>query len=239
MPACHWLSWGQASFATERRWAAVCLPGWSAQQLQPSSTAPGQALFSACASAAVVPLQRGLLCCSHACRVLHSPPACHLHLMPYWPTSDKVVINLLQARVGVTVLAATNRPDCVDPALLRPGRFDRLLHVPPPDEAGRRAVLAVHTRRTPLAADVDLQVLQGLRHVSLAWTWPRAGYICCRAHCLWSISLRAVCPPVFGRGVCCSHPEPRRGSCRFLQPRRRAAPEPIWRPLCGRQRWLP
>ena len=63
----------------------------------------------------------------------------------------------------MTVLAATNRPDCVDPALLRPGRFDRLLHVPPPDEAGRRAVLAVHTRRTPLAADVDLQVLQGLR----------------------------------------------------------------------------
>ena len=56
------------------------------------------------------------------------------------------------------MLAATNRPDCIDPALLRPGRFDRLLQVPPPNAAGRAAILAVHTRRTPLAPDVDLQV---------------------------------------------------------------------------------
>ncbi|KAK9807627.1 hypothetical protein WJX72_004612 [[Myrmecia] bisecta] len=65
----------------------------------------------------------------------------------------------LQARVGVVVIAATNRPDRVDAALLRPGRFDRLLYVPPPDAAARAAVFAVHTKRTPLAPDVDLQAL--------------------------------------------------------------------------------
>ena len=63
-----------------------------------------------------------------------------------------------QERTGVTVLAATNRPDMVDPALLRPGRFDRLELVGPPDVEARTAILAVHTRRTPLAHDVDLQV---------------------------------------------------------------------------------
>lgn len=61
-----------------------------------------------------------------------------------------------QARAGVVVLAATNRPDRVDAALLRPGRFDRLLHVPLPDAAGREAILRIHTRCTPLAANVDL-----------------------------------------------------------------------------------
>eukprot|EP00955_Chlamydomonas_euryale_P019130 203629-Chlamydomonas_euryale.AAC.1 len=68
-----------------------------------------------------------------------------------------------QARAHVIVLAATNRPDRVDAALLRPGRFDRLLHVPPPDVAGRAAVLRVHTRRTPLAGDVDLDELAAVR----------------------------------------------------------------------------
>ena len=64
---------------------------------------------------------------------------------------------LLHARVaGVLVLAATNRPAAVDAALLRPGRFDLLLYVPPPNEDGRLQTLAVHTRRMPLAADVDL-----------------------------------------------------------------------------------
>ena len=56
------------------------------------------------------------------------------------------------------MVGATNRPDCVDNALLRPGRFDRLLYVPPPDSAARQAILEVHTRQTPLAADVNLQV---------------------------------------------------------------------------------
>jgi cell division protease FtsH len=55
---------------------------------------------------------------------------------------------------GVVVLAATNRPDVLDPALLRPGRFDRQILVHPPDHKGRVAILKVHTRRIPLASDV-------------------------------------------------------------------------------------
>jgi cell division protease FtsH len=57
---------------------------------------------------------------------------------------------------GVIVLAATNRPDVLDPALLRPGRFDRRVTVQPPDRIGRRLILEVHTRGVPLAPDVDL-----------------------------------------------------------------------------------
>jgi transitional endoplasmic reticulum ATPase len=60
---------------------------------------------------------------------------------------------------GVVVLAATNRPDRVDPALLRAGRFDVMVELPLPDTPARRAILAVHTRRMPLAADVDLAAL--------------------------------------------------------------------------------
>jgi cell division protease FtsH len=57
---------------------------------------------------------------------------------------------------GVIVLAATNRPETLDSALLRPGRFDRRITVSPPDREGRRKILEVHTRNVPLAADVDL-----------------------------------------------------------------------------------
>ena len=57
---------------------------------------------------------------------------------------------------GVIVLGATNRPDVLDPALLRPGRFDRRVIVQPPDAAGREQILRVHTRSVPLADDVDL-----------------------------------------------------------------------------------
>jgi cell division protease FtsH len=60
---------------------------------------------------------------------------------------------------GVIVLAATNRPEVLDPALLRPGRFDRRILVNPPDQAGRQQILAVHTREVPLANDVDLGIL--------------------------------------------------------------------------------
>ncbi len=60
---------------------------------------------------------------------------------------------------GVIVLAATNRPDVLDPALLRPGRFDRKIVVPPPDLRGREAILRVHTRNKKLAPDVDLALL--------------------------------------------------------------------------------
>src|SRR6185436_15680143 len=58
---------------------------------------------------------------------------------------------------GVILVAATNRPDVLDPALLRPGRFDRQIVVDMPDVAGREGILRVHTRKIPLAADVDLK----------------------------------------------------------------------------------
>ena len=60
------------------------------------------------------------------------------------------------SREGVIVLAATNRADVLDPALLRPGRFDRRINVQPPDRRGRAAILRIHTRSVPLAPDVDL-----------------------------------------------------------------------------------
>ncbi|OKI61381.1 ATP-dependent zinc metalloprotease FtsH [Streptomyces sp. MJM1172] len=58
---------------------------------------------------------------------------------------------------GVVVLAATNRPDVLDPALTRPGRFDRTVAVSPPDRSGREAILRIHTRDIPLAPDADLE----------------------------------------------------------------------------------
>ncbi|MFE0675125.1 ATP-dependent zinc metalloprotease FtsH [Streptomyces sp. NPDC058867] len=57
---------------------------------------------------------------------------------------------------GVIVIAATNRADVLDPALTRPGRFDRVVHVSPPDRGGREAILRIHTREIPLSEDVDL-----------------------------------------------------------------------------------
>jgi cell division protease FtsH len=60
------------------------------------------------------------------------------------------------SRTGVIVIAATNRPDVLDQALLRPGRFDRRVAVQPPDRTGRRKILEVHTRGVPIAPDVDL-----------------------------------------------------------------------------------
>ncbi|MEB2836387.1 MAG: CDC48 family AAA ATPase [Desulfurococcales archaeon] len=58
---------------------------------------------------------------------------------------------------NVVVIAATNRPDMVDPALLRPGRLEKLIYVPPPDRRGRLEILRIHTRNMPLADDVDLE----------------------------------------------------------------------------------
>ena len=63
------------------------------------------------------------------------------------------------SREGVIVIAATNRPDVLDEALLRPGRFDRRVVVSPPDREGRKAILQVHTRGVKLAPDVDLDVI--------------------------------------------------------------------------------
>ncbi|NOZ88446.1 MAG: AAA family ATPase, partial [Crenarchaeota archaeon] len=60
---------------------------------------------------------------------------------------------------NVVVIAATNRPDILDPALLRPGRFDKVVYVPPPDKKARLEILRIHTRKMPLADDVDLELL--------------------------------------------------------------------------------
>ncbi len=77
--------------------------------------------------------------------------------------TDRIVNQLLTEMDGiqilkdVVVIGATNRPDILDPALLRPGRFDRVIFVPPPDVEGRYQILQIHTRDMPLADDVDLR----------------------------------------------------------------------------------
>jgi transitional endoplasmic reticulum ATPase len=79
--------------------------------------------------------------------------------------TERVLSQLLTEMDGieklenVVVIGATNRPDLVDPALLRPGRFDRLILVPAPDEAARLQILKIHTKGMPLAKDVELQRL--------------------------------------------------------------------------------
>ncbi|MEJ2779302.1 CDC48 family AAA ATPase [Stygiolobus sp. RP850M] len=77
--------------------------------------------------------------------------------------TERIVNQLLAEMDGieklenVVVIAATNRPDILDPALLRPGRFDRLIYVPPPDKKARLEILKVHTKNVPLAEDVTLE----------------------------------------------------------------------------------
>ena len=76
-------------------------------------------------------------------------------------TLNQLLVEMdgFESNEGVILLAATNRPDVLDPALLRPGRFDRQVVVPTPDLRGRRRILEVHTKRTPLDPDVDLDTL--------------------------------------------------------------------------------
>ena len=76
-------------------------------------------------------------------------------------TLNQLLVEMdgFEANEGVILIAATNRPDVLDPALLRPGRFDRQVVVPPPDIRGRKMILEVHAKRTPLAKDVDLEIL--------------------------------------------------------------------------------
>jgi cell division protease FtsH len=76
-------------------------------------------------------------------------------------TLNQLLVEMdgFEANTGVILLAATNRPDVLDPALLRPGRFDRQIVVGNPDVKGREGILRVHTRDIPLADDVDLAVL--------------------------------------------------------------------------------
>jgi cell division protease FtsH len=76
-------------------------------------------------------------------------------------TLNQLLVEMdgFESSEGVILMAATNRPDVLDPALLRPGRFDRRVVVSNPDVKGRQGILTVHTRKTPLADDVDLQVI--------------------------------------------------------------------------------
>src|ERR1700676_1274834 len=76
-------------------------------------------------------------------------------------TLNQLLVEMdgFEANEGVILVAATNRPDVLDPALLRPGRFDRRVVVPRPDVKGREEILRVHTRKVPLSEDVDLSVI--------------------------------------------------------------------------------
>jgi cell division protease FtsH len=76
-------------------------------------------------------------------------------------TLNQLLVEMdgFEANEGVILIAATNRPDVLDPALLRPGRFDRQVVVPNPDVAGREKILKVHMRKVPLAADVDPKII--------------------------------------------------------------------------------
>ena len=76
-------------------------------------------------------------------------------------TLNQLLVELdgFDVKGGVIVIAATNRPDILDPALLRPGRFDRQIVVAQPDLAGRKGILRVHARGKPFAPDVDLDVI--------------------------------------------------------------------------------
>jgi cell division protease FtsH len=76
-------------------------------------------------------------------------------------TLNQLLVELdgFESNEGVIMMAATNRPDVLDPALLRPGRFDRQVVVPRPDVRGRAGILKVHTRKTPISDDVDMEVL--------------------------------------------------------------------------------
>ena len=76
-------------------------------------------------------------------------------------TLNQLLVEMdgFESNEGVILIAATNRPDVLDPALLRPGRFDRQVVVPNPDVAGREKILRVHMRKVPLAADVNVKTL--------------------------------------------------------------------------------
>ncbi|HEY7552985.1 MAG TPA: ATP-dependent zinc metalloprotease FtsH [Hyphomicrobiaceae bacterium] len=76
-------------------------------------------------------------------------------------TLNQLLVEMdgFEANEGIIIIAATNRPDVLDPALLRPGRFDRQIVVPNPDVGGREKILKVHMRKVPLAPDVDAKVI--------------------------------------------------------------------------------
>lgn len=103
-------------------------------------------------------------------------------------TLNQLLVEMdgFDARGGIILIAATNRPDILDPALLRPGRFDRQIPVGAPDLAGRRAILAVHSKGKPFADDVDLESLAkrtvGMSGADLANVINEAALLTAREH---------------------------------------------------------
>ncbi|MDI3306432.1 MAG: AAA family ATPase [Acetobacteraceae bacterium] len=107
------------------------------------------------------------------------------------PAVTERVVNTILAEMdgleelqGVVVIGATNRPNLLDPALLRPGRFDELVYVPVPDEPGRLHILRIQTKGMPLAQDVDLEEIarrtQGYTGADLSDVVRRAGLLALR-----------------------------------------------------------
>ena len=112
----------------------------------------------------------------------------------------------LDTRDGVAVIGATNRPTLLDSALLRPGRFDELVYVPVPDEAGRRKILEIHTRSVPLAQDVNLDRIakrtNGFTGADLENVVRRAGLLALRE----DLESDVVTRECFERALQRSHP---------------------------------
>ncbi|MBA3300386.1 MAG: ATP-dependent zinc metalloprotease FtsH [Thermoleophilaceae bacterium] len=102
-------------------------------------------------------------------------------------TLNQLLVELdgFEARTGVLLMVATNRPDILDPALVRPGRIDRQIEIMPPDKQGRREILAVHTRGKSMGPDADLDVLasitQGYSGADLANIVNEAALLAARA----------------------------------------------------------
>lgn len=100
-------------------------------------------------------------------------------------TLNQMLVEMdgFEGQSGVIVIAATNRPDVLDPALMRPGRFDRQVVVPLPDIRGREQILAVHMRKVPLSTDVKADIIARGTPVFLVPTWR-----------IWSTRLRCLLP---------------------------------------------
>lgn len=124
------------------------------------------------------------------------------------PHATERIVNQMLAEMdgleelrGVVVIGATNRPDLVDPALLRPGRFDELIYVPVPDEGARRAIFRVHTRGMPLGPNVDLAKLAartaGYTGADVAEVCRKAGRIALRG----SLTATEVTMPHFDQAL--------------------------------------
>ncbi len=102
-------------------------------------------------------------------------------------TLNQMLVEMdgFEGNEGIIVIAATNRPDVLDPALLRPGRFDRQVVVGLPDVRGREQILKVHMRRVPLAPDIDAAIIARGTRASPVRIWPT-----------WSTKRRCLLPAV-------------------------------------------